>query len=434
MAEERRDTHNKLALLLDIVPGPVIIFNAAIMGLRADFEGTTSDTMWMGFDYFFLAFYILEAVFKLHVFGWTVYWFGPEKFWNWFDVLCILFSLMDNVVTVFVSGLDDMNNFMLLKMLRLLKLARLVKALRYPFFDELKLMIFGVISGIRTLFWALVLLIGIIYFLAIIMNSIAKSDFVEFETVPQSMFTIFRCFTDGCAAYNGTPLSETLREEHGVIFVLAYILTIMLVTFGLFNLIMAVFIDNVLESGAKRRQQQLGVNSKYIRDRLSEMFAKLIMHSKTAAGNGHHLLTNKEKKALQVQWELDCQAAFNALPPDLAINAEIFAGWRRNSHFIDLLDDADIDSSNAHELFDALDADMSGSLTPTEIVNGLLKMRGPITKADMIAIRMKMGYTTIMLHDIRRDCQRYHEETLQMLRGYSEYRTSCKDESLVVNL
>ena len=33
----------------------------------------------------------------------------------------------------------------------------------------------------------------------------------EFGTVPAAMFTCFRCFTDGCAATDGTPLQEHLR-------------------------------------------------------------------------------------------------------------------------------------------------------------------------------------------------------------------------------
>ena len=33
-------------------------------------------------------------------------------------------------------------------------------------------------------------------------------DFVEFGSVPAAMFTAFRCFTDGCAATDGTPLQD----------------------------------------------------------------------------------------------------------------------------------------------------------------------------------------------------------------------------------
>merc|ERR1719352_1353819 len=113
-------------------------------------------------------------------------------------------------------------------------------------------MIMGVVSGLRVLFWALVLLLVMVYLIAVVMTNFMSTDFEEFQTLPSTMFTIFRCFTDGCSAYNGTPLQEQVREEHGAIFILFYVLTIMLVTFGLFNLIMALFIENIMDSGRKR--------------------------------------------------------------------------------------------------------------------------------------------------------------------------------------
>ena len=52
-----------------------------------------------------------------------------------------------------------------------------------------------------------------------------KSQFLRtgqlrFTDVPSAMFTAFRCFTDGCAAYDGTPLQEKLRKQKGPIFML----------------------------------------------------------------------------------------------------------------------------------------------------------------------------------------------------------------------
>ena len=37
----------------------------------------------------------------------------------------------------------------------------------------------------------------------------------EFEYVPDAMFTNFRCFTDGCNAYDGTPLTERGLIRYG---------------------------------------------------------------------------------------------------------------------------------------------------------------------------------------------------------------------------
>lgn len=180
------------------------------------------------------------------------------------------------------------------------------------------------------------------------MNSLMRSDYDEFQTVPASMFTIFRCFTDGCSAYNGTPLQEQVREEHGAIFILFYVLTIMLVTFGLFNLIMALFIENIMDSGRKRRQKKLGLDIQFMREKFENVFAQLILHCKTATGRKHHLLTKGERDAL---WAMDVRAAFNSLPADLSITSDIFHTWTERADFVELIEEADIDSSNASQLF-----------------------------------------------------------------------------------
>jgi hypothetical protein len=239
-----------------------------------------------------------------------------------------------------------------------------------------------------------------VYLIAVVMTNFMSTDFEEFQTLPSTMFTIFRCFTDGCAAYNGTPLQETVRKEFGALFTLCYVLMIMIVTFGLFNLIQAVFIENVMTTGARRRQQRLGTNVTEARLRFEVMLARNILRTKTATGKKHHLLSHAEKKALTAQLDLDAAAAFHMLPADLVISRDMFNNWIRIPGTIDLFEDSDIDTSTAYELFDALDADLNGTLTPKEIVEGLMLMRGPITKCDMIAVRMKVRYITRMMEHL----------------------------------
>lgn len=147
-------------------------------------------------------------------------------------------------------------------MLKLARLGRIIRLLKFKIFQELKLMIQGVFTGLRVLFWAVVLLIGIVYLLGVVSKTLF-SDNPEFQTVPRAMFTSFRCFTDGCSTYDGAPLQEKLFRDSDFyfIFVLLYILLFLFVTIGIFNLIMAVFIDNVTDGSTKKRQQELGLNA-----------------------------------------------------------------------------------------------------------------------------------------------------------------------------
>merc|ERR1719401_1786095 len=67
------------------------------------------------------------------------------------------------------------------------------------------------------------------------------------------MFHVFRCTVGDCALIDGTPTILLLTQDYGAVFACVYILMIMLVTFGIFNLIMATFVDNALKA-AKRNE------------------------------------------------------------------------------------------------------------------------------------------------------------------------------------
>lgn len=53
-----------------------------------------------------------------------------------------------------------------------------------------------------------------------------------------------------------------------------------------------------------------------------------------------------------------------------------------------------------YELFDVLDADLSGVLNLQELVEGLMRLRGPVSKNDMVAVRLKVEYLTHVIVDM----------------------------------
>merc|ERR1712176_1576640 len=97
----------------------------------------------------------------------------------------------------------------------------------------------------------------------------------SFGSLLWAMFTLFRCFTDGCSAYDGTPLHVHLFERYGIIFMISYILVFLFVSIGIFNLSMAIFIDNVMEASVQRKQKERGANATYMESRLKELVMKL---------------------------------------------------------------------------------------------------------------------------------------------------------------
>merc|ERR1712100_807718 len=95
-------------------------------------------------------------------------------------------------------------------------------------------MLWGVMTMMRTMICAIILLFLIVYFLSIVLVSLLGTDIDSehelvygqtdlFSTVPRSMLTVFRCIVLGdCSAGDGTPIALQLSESVGWVFMIAY--------------------------------------------------------------------------------------------------------------------------------------------------------------------------------------------------------------------
>lgn len=285
-------------------------------------------------------------------------------------------------------------------------------------------MIQGVFTGLRVLFWAVVLLVGCMYLLGVVTRTLfGNVDDLnvreEFSTVPAAMFTCFRCFTDGCAATDGTPLQEHLRRFFGAPFMFSYILIFLFITTGIFNLIIAVFIDNVSDGSTKKRQRQLGQNgpktawliSSALRHiiltnlyqqeqegqankrRMSKLLKEQISSLQEMYGKHTHTNAEYEEKTEEIRKQMTKR--------EVVVTKDEFNTWLNcEKELISRLDESEIDMSCKSDLFDVLDADLSGELEFEEMVDGLLKCRGPVSKTDIIAIRLKSSLIVRMMNAV----------------------------------
>jgi len=393
MGGRPQQEQNKLrAFWLEVVPAAVIILNMLVAGLSAEFP--ESDEVWDIFEYSFAGWYTLEFLAKLKMDGCREYFMGAERWWNLFDLGCLTLSFADPAakiwITIFMEegNRPDLSALITVKMLRLARLARLVRILRFKIFEDLKLMIFGIFAGLRVLTWAIVLLVLLVYLFGVALTNIFGKQELEFESVVASMFTLFRCWTEGCAAYDGTPLSERLRVRYGFGFVVFHILMTMVVTVGLFNLIMAIFIDNVVSTQSFRKRKEMVERSYEIETRFKLLFISLINGCKgKKAPQLNYKKLKKSISAVNVEW--DALSKGNVI-----VTREAFQRWLEDKDFQNLLEEAEIDTANHVELFDVLDADRGGTLSMEELTTGLMKLRGPVTKADIVAMRLNVRLLT----------------------------------------
>merc|ERR1719330_1047871 len=83
-----------------------------------------------------------------------------------------------------------------------------------------------------------------------------------FNSVPQSMFTTFRCSFGDCTTLDGAPLFQHVQGDYGGWFSLFYCLFVFSFTIGVFNVISAIFVESTmaaamaLEQGRKQSRLQ----------------------------------------------------------------------------------------------------------------------------------------------------------------------------------
>ncbi|CAJ1404691.1 unnamed protein product [Effrenium voratum] len=405
---------------MDIGIVVVIAVNAIVIGISTDHPENTG--LWEILEIVFFVIYLAEFLVKNIWWGTPVYFSGPDRNWNWFDFACLIISAVELLVKVFSGeqqrGQSQLN---LLKVLRLARLFRLVRIMRFKMFKELKLMAMGLLSGIRALIWAIVLLMVVIYTISIITKSFFGDTHIEFSTVGAGMFTLFRCFTEACETYEGNPIPELLyvQSEHRWLFQLGYVLVTMLVTVGLFNLIMAVFIDNVTKSQNQRKQKELGESAIETEVKLKMLLARFINEP---AGDKPALammdrfsedvtskltnLTDIAKKRHQLEQRVCADEAFKLLKEcNINITRGVFQAWLQDAEFVRVLEEADVDISNKFELFNILDVDLGGELSPHELLTGLLSLRGEVSKGDVIYILLRVRDMTHRLDQLQQGLQ-----------------------------
>lgn len=439
---------------LDSISAFVIMVNAVVIGVSTDVDPKAD--LWQIFEVLFTVFFLAEMMYKMQVYGLKVFFTGSDWNWNNFDFVVVCIAIFDLAFTWTLEltnpgGGDEQANlssFTIIKMARLGRLARLVRLLRFKIFEQLKMMIQGVIAGLRVLFWAVVLLFFFIYLLGVLLRKTMGDSDVHhyvvhqsFESVPRAMFTLFRCFTDGCTAYDGTPLQVHLFDYYGAYFMLAYILIFLFVTMGIFNLIMAIFIDNVMEASVRRKQEERGASANEMELALKELIAKLIRRQhvkKNLLAGTAHKVEQKVSRLLDLDLDNDSMAVrLSAIEKDLkemnddevTIDHETFDSWLTEPAFLQMLDDLDIGTSNKSELFDVLDADLSGELEVPEVISGLMKLRGPSDKTDAVASLLAIRYITTqidVLHERLNATEEMQKNTIRATQNLFDARKSSK--------
>jgi len=410
---------------LESVGGCAILLSVLVLGIHInrpyDPRDIDNQFPWVPiFEAVFLLWFSLELLLKIRRRGMQWVFFGPIWYWHMFDLACAVTGIVTMLIVVarrvgVASETFGGRYAILARVVRLARVARLFRLLRFRCLGELRAMVEGVVAGCRVLFWAIVMLLVFIYVLAlfvmvVLQHSEQERDISEeaqiyldqqsFGTVFWSMFTLFRCFTGDCSAFDGTPLHLHISKFYGYPFMVLYVLFYLFVTIGMFNLVTATYLDNAIDFSNKRRQREREENAGEMEGRLRQLICDLSQRERPRPRKSGI----RRRLARLFSWcrpqsrKRMCERS--VIDPTLTINKQCFDTWLEDAQMLDLLDDMDIGTANRADLFHVLDSDMSGSLQLNELIEGLMKLRGPAEKCDVVATLLAVKHLTPMIEDM----------------------------------
>jgi len=371
----------------------MIIANGVIVGVQTD-AGANHQQFFTILEVTFVSFFTIEMFLRMYITGIRYHFFGNDCGWNIFDASVMGISYGDLTLTFLQKSLGGDISLSVVRLIRLTRLSRMLRMLRFKCFQELALMIKGLMGGFRTLVWATVLLIFAIYVIAVFSTALIGKTTgnleptikVLFSKVGMSMFTGFRCFTGDCTDEAGNSIPLKLESYFGFPFALAYCTTTMMVTFGIFNIIIAIYIEKTLDAAKiqslmdKKTRDRESLRVAHVTKRLLKKFCRAVrFFGKDVQDDRAHGIKMGKLLNDATHEEEDEIEDF-----DMTISKDLFLLVIQHKEVQALLDELDIPHDRA-SLFDVLDADGSGDLEVTELVHGFLKVRGDARKSDVVA-------------------------------------------------
>lgn len=206
-------------------------------------------------EWFFTVFFCLELLYRV-VIQKLEFIIGDDKGWNFFDTILVLSSLMELVMQGVTLNAGVLR---VLRVLRLVRVIRLVRVMR--FFTDLRIMVCGIISSMHSLFWAIILLMMIMFIFAIWTMQILSYEFIEgvddrvgeddkqvvldnFGNLYMTMYSLFKGISGGSDWGDfADPLS---RISPGL--AICFCFYICFAVFAVLNVVTGVFVENAIKS------------------------------------------------------------------------------------------------------------------------------------------------------------------------------------------
>lgn len=371
---------------IDFVGCMLIVINTVVIGLSVDKADGDKWDVWHILDIMFAVLFLLEFVLKLSLHG--VYGFFcrhrafRRRLGTVFDSILVMLDLATVTLALAMHSSRFQRVASVFRVVRLARMLRLIRVFKMESTKGLTDMLHGIYGGALTLVWAVLLFLLLVYMFAVYCRVAigveSESHLVHlypyFNSVPRSMFTIFRCCFGDCNSTDGISIPEQITYEYGGMYALMYAAFIFFIVVGMFNTISAIFVESTLSAAA---ETELNMARRRLHDpamfatRIAIILKELLgIDSECRDLIEAHGLVGALDKIVHVEFtreELD-----EMVQDDKKVAAA--------------LHDLDIDSNDYRRLSDILDPDHSGTVGVLELVEGLRRLRGAPRRSDVVSI------------------------------------------------
>jgi len=352
----------------------VIATNAIFMGVKANIEldaaknDEFASNLWVlaACEKFFTLFFAVEWLMRFMVYQ---KWFFRVEDWKWhvFDTLLVGTSVIELILEAASLSIAAGMDAIIVRLFRMIRLVRLLKIVRYiTAFRELRLMINGLFSSIRSLFWSFVLLGGLIYVFSICFSQAAiyflqkdnfaaepaevRDDFKEwFGSTQVSMRTLLVSISGGADWVQFVLMLQTVDNLYSLIF----IFYIMLVFHGVLHVIASIFVDSAMATSQTEKDQLIRGEMQQ-----KDSYMKLI-------------------RGVLLEADHDQSGTISWLE---------FQRYLEDPRVKEFFKTIELDVTEARGLFKLLDVDESDEVPIDEFVTGCFRLKGGSKSLDLASL------------------------------------------------
>ncbi|CAE7037917.1 unnamed protein product [Symbiodinium natans] len=260
----------------------VVISNAIFIGIDVHQSVSIEGPRPVSFQvvqYTYTVLFCMELIVRVAALKWRFFW-SDDWMWSLLDVFIVVTSLWEAAVDIIslvqqgnggldtISGLTNMKSFRIIRLTRLLKTVQFVRIFRFVM--ALRMLVTSIISTLKALFWALILLGLIVYVFAVLftqavydynndnnVTAIAAEDWASKDvqdyyaasfrywgSLAKSMLSLFMSIAGGVSWEEAvTPLNRI-----SPIWTFCFLFYIAFTYFAVLNVVTGVFCQSAIES------------------------------------------------------------------------------------------------------------------------------------------------------------------------------------------